>query len=292
MGADVWRRATTCLLTLAVVGTLATACTGEQRQPAETPGAVPADQSTANAPGADPRALVGTWRVSVSGGNGRGRLLSFTGRELRLKIDCGDLGGAWEGDSSGMFVAYVWFSSGHCARRHGFDTPTWLAAVTSFAVVGDTVELRDDRGDVTAVLQARSTPEGSRPGPSSRRPTGQPVPLPADLRPATEDELVRRMWIPEDWSSLRRAPFVRFERDGGLAGSDGCNGQYGRYTLGSDGSLLAVHGGQTLIGCEGAPVASWVDSAAWAGLDGDTLVLVGEQGKELARLRAAPLQRA
>ena len=96
-----------------------------------------------------------------------------------------------------------------------------------------------------------------------------------------------RTWIPVDWyDGIRRAPFVRFHRDRRLSGSDGCNSQSGRYTLAPDGLLVSVHGFQTLIGCEGDPVGSWVDSATRVALDGATLVLLDKRGDEVARLRA------
>jgi hypothetical protein len=54
--------------------------------------------------------------------------------------------------------------------------------------------------------------------------------------------------------------------------------------IGAGGSLLAVAGPSTLIGCANVPIALWLSGGRRAGFDGRTLVLLDATGKELGRL--------
>ena len=51
--------------------------------------------------------------------------------------------------------------------------------------------------------------------------------------------------------------------------------------------IVASVGGSTLVGCDGAYAPGWLASARLAAFDGDVLVLVGADGKELGRLTRA-----
>ena len=62
-------------------------------------------------------------------------------------------------------------------------------------------------------------------------------------------------------------------------------GNAGRWVGGPEGLLLATTGPSTLMYCPGAPVGAWMSNTGRAGLDGEILVLVDNQGKELGRLR-------
>ncbi|MGV8882793.1 MAG: hypothetical protein ACOH19_11640 [Rhodoglobus sp.] len=66
--------------------------------------------------------------------------------------------------------------------------------------------------------------------------------------------------------------------------SDGCNGQQGTWAVAQSGFIAQGSGISTQIGCDNVPVALWVLDATSAHFDGDTLVLVGAQGRELGRL--------
>ena len=117
-----------------------------------------------------------------------------------------------------------------------------------------------------------------------RREFAPAAPVPAALRPAQPAQLVGR-WFPADGGSAApRQPFAELLADGRWSGSDGCNGQGGRWIAGAGGSLLAVAGPQTLIGCTGADVGGWLSNAPRAGFDGELLVLLNPAGKEVARL--------
>jgi hypothetical protein len=158
-----------------------------------------------------------------------------------------------------------------------------------------------------------------------RRRLAPAVPVPAGLRPATADDLVGR-WVPANGTGARvprppndgsgagvprppgggtgagvprppgggsggsglQSAHAELRADGGWSGSDGCNGQGGRWVAGTAGSLLAVGGPQTLIGCENVDVGGWLTGAARAGLTaGGQLVLLDGSGRELGRLRPA-----
>jgi hypothetical protein len=145
--------------------------------------------------------------------------------------------------------------------------------------------------------------EGEPPVPTDalRRMLAPAAALPAGLRPAAAADLVGR-WVPADRPE-DRTPWpshVTFAADGDWTGSNGCNGQGGRWLAGPAGSFLAVAGPQTLMGC--VPVArparaaapgvhapvdgSWLTAASRAGLAGEELVLLDRSGRELGRLRS------
>ena len=92
-------------------------------------------------------------------------------------------------------------------------------------------------------------------------------------------------WIPVG-DAASTDPHVVFGDDGTWSGSDGCNGAQGRWAVDDAGAFLATAGAMTLIGCEGAPVPTWVASARSAGLDGAFLLLLDVDGTEIVRLRA------
>jgi hypothetical protein len=77
---------------------------------------------------------------------------------------------------------------------------------------------------------------------------------------------------------------VTFASDGSWSGSDGCNGQGGRWRLGTGGDLVTTTGPSTQIGCAGVPVGGWMARARQAGLAGKTLVLLDGTGHEIGRL--------
>lgn len=88
---------------------------------------------------------------------------------------------------------------------------------------------------------------------------------------------------------------VRFRGSGRWTGSDGCNGQGGRWRY-DDGRLLALPPGPREVACIGPappegvrlappqPVASWVVTAVAAAFDGAILVLLDRDGRALGRL--------
>lgn len=94
-------------------------------------------------------------------------------------------------------------------------------------------------------------------------------------------------WVPVSGAGAGspRPPFIEFRADGRWTGSDGCNGQGGRWTLGRDGALHATANPSTMMACDGEPVGRWVTSAARAGFVRGELVLRSAAGVEQGRLR-------
>ncbi|MDT0163969.1 META domain-containing protein [Actinotalea sp. AC32] len=116
----------------------------------------------------------------------------------------------------------------------------------------------------------------------TREVLASPATLPAGLVAPERDALVGR-WV-ADAPVADDEPHVDLTADGTYTGSDGCNGAGGRWGLGADGRFLATSGPMTAIGCDGAPVPTWVATARRAGMDGESLVLLDADGGELGRL--------
>jgi hypothetical protein len=260
----------------------------------------PAAPGGAAAPAAtpvDPLALVGSWRVTDASGEEQAAVLRLA-RDLSLWRQCGWLMGAWRASPEGLFVAHVSGGSGDCASGGSDLTPEWMRAATRYRVETDARVLLDERGDVVARLLPGGRPT---PGPDIASSAAEPpvvtddlrkqlapaAALPRGLEPAEKARLVGR-WVPVDGAvgGVPQAPHVLLTSEGDWSGSDGCNAQGGRWTAGAGGSLLAVAGPQTLVGCAGANVGGWLSGASRAGFDGAVLVLLDSAGQELGRLKA------
>lgn len=92
-------------------------------------------------------------------------------------------------------------------------------------------------------------------------------------------------WLPADGQGGGRA-YAALAADGTWTASDGCNTTKGTWSAGPDGEFAATSGSSTKIGCENVPIASWLDDATRAEVDGDTLVLSTATGAETGRLVA------
>jgi hypothetical protein len=286
-----------------VLGTVAVlALAGCGAGTAAGPDQAGAPNGTALPPGgavepADPVGLVGLWTVREAAGEEPGAILRLADREVSLWRRCGALFGAWRASPDGLFVAHFNGGSGACYTGPG-DVPAWLSRAAGHRADGTARLLVDRDGATVARLVPGGRPKVDRYTSESlaeppvvtdglRRALGPVAALPAGLRPATAAELARR-WVPADGAGDRapRPPFAALAVDGRWTGSDGCNGQGGRWIAGEAGAFLAVAGAQTLIGCDGADVGGWLSDASRAGFAGDQLVLVDRSGREIARLRA------
>jgi META domain-containing protein len=243
----------------------------------------------------DPILLVGSWTLADVP-DGTDSVIRLAG-DVSVWRDCAILLGSWRGNEYGQFVAYVSSYSGDCGGAPA-TTPDWLSRSVAFGVDGEARVLLDAQGQVTARLLPGAEPTpGTNLAPELAEPPeltedltralAPAVDLPADLTPAGSDALIGR-WVPADGSSTSaETPYVELAADGSWQGSDGCNGQAGRWVAGPDGALLAVSGGSTMIGCDNVPVGGWLSAASRAGIEGDELVLLDAQGTELGRLRRA-----
>lgn len=247
----------------------------------------------------DPLLLVGIWQLHGTD-EPPGTVLRLDARELSLWRPCGAVLGSWRADDDGLFVADAGQSGdGGCFGPHATALtmrPPWLVAATQFRAEGASRLLLDVDGDVTARLDPPSgSPTGDRPRSPFQDPPvvdsgatqafATPAALPDNLRPATRASLAGR-WVPTGAGDVERprVPFLRLAADGTWTSSDGCNGSLGRWAAGDDGRVLATSGASTAIGCHNIPVDQWWPSAARAGFDGRTLVLLDADGHELGRL--------
>ncbi|MFC7550543.1 hypothetical protein [Plantactinospora sp. GCM10030261] len=279
---------------LLAVGLLVAACA----QPDSQPGAPDSGDSGPGGtvpPTQDPAALVGSWSVT-----GTGTVLRLAPDQLSIFDDCGVHSGTWRADTGGLFVGYVYAhvpadtTRRSCASADSL--PAWLVNAAGFEVTGDGAVLLDPQGQAVARLSpgARpSPPPGVDPAEAApptltdevRQAFRPAAPLPAGLTPAGRDAMIGR-WVPASGPAVKvQQAYVELLADGAWRGSDGCNGQGGRWTSGPAGALLAVTGASTLIGCANVPVADWLSGAHRAGLDGEVLVLCDVAGTELGRLR-------
>jgi hypothetical protein len=235
--------------------------------------------------------------VREAAGEEPGAILRL-GESLSLWRACGHLDGAWRVTVEGLFVDHVAGGSDACFRNPD-SVPDWLRQAAGHRTDGPGRLLVDRDGRTVARLvpggrpkvDANTAPsEGEPPVVTAglRQALSPAAALPAGLKPVPAADLVGR-WVPSDGTGARapRPPFVELAADGGWTGSDGCNGQGGRWVAGSAGSFLAVAGAQTAIGCSGADVGGWLAGASRVGMAGNELVLLDRTGHELGRLRPA-----
>lgn len=266
---------TRALLAAAAALLLVGAC-GERSVP-------PIDEDT----WADPVDLVGMWRVGDAG----------EADDTWLRLDAGGVA-LWRGSSvlSGSWTAdgrtVVATLDGSSGPSPGDLDPEWLVGTHRYRLNDEGWQLEDGDGDVVATLTVDGAPEPvdtmaewyAEPPEvtddvrEALAPPGRP---PEGARLARAEQLLGR-WVPAG-QTVETDPHVLFADDGTWTGSDGCNGQGGRWAV-SEGRLLALAGPMTLIGCLGAPVGGWLGGASYAMVDGAELVLVGADGDELGRL--------
>jgi hypothetical protein len=280
----VWRAAA------AAVGVvMATACAASST--VADPAGPPATTPTA---AADPARLVGSWHLTAPG-EPSSAVLTIGDKVdggILLFRPCGMLSGGWAANRHGMFVASLDGGDSHCFPQQGqagSPLPKWLDTVVGFAARGRNETLVDATGDVVATLRPGAHPSvGPDDSPDyvappvitdqMRKGWAEPAAMPGGTRPATRADLLHR-WVRTGHPTS--SAFVRFDGDGSYSGSDGCNGQGGRYVLGPGGIVLATSGPSTLIGCENSPLPAWVGQAGRLGLRQGRLVFVDRQGKVL-----------
>jgi hypothetical protein len=134
-------------------------------------------------------------------------------------------------------------------------------------------------------LPAPRRPAARLPDPLPTTPASalpEPPVLPAGTVPATAADLAGR-WVPAGLT-VPTDPHVLFRPDGSWSGSDGCNGNRGRWAVNGRGGFLATSGMSTMMFCEGAPVPAWLAAARRAGMDAGRLRLFAGDGDELGVL--------
>ncbi|GIJ69324.1 hypothetical protein Voc01_042410 [Virgisporangium ochraceum] len=279
-------------LATALVLTLA-ACAGDGPQS----GSQADPEAGAPAPPAaegGPLALIGLWTVEDTDEKPGTVLRIAPKKQLSLWRDCGTLNGAWAG-ADNLFLATLHGGSGGCfanGEPPAQLTPGWLLRANGYKPDGAALALVDQAGAVVARLVAGGKPkvtDGVSPEEAEppvvtdedRAALSADTTLPAGLAAVDRNALVGR-WVPVSGGATA---FVAFQADGVWTGSDGCNGNGGRWAAGPQGTFLATGGPSTLMACDGAAVPTWLSTAAQAGLADGQLVLVDAAGTEVGRLR-------
>jgi heat shock protein HslJ len=261
---------------------------------AQSPGAGTDDTEAPGEPAADSTAvgLVNLWRVTGAAGEAADTWLRLDVPDFQLWRDCGIIDGEWRATDS-LFLASVGGSSGSCVVDGAIPEIPWLEAVTGYEAAGAGWVLTGADGAVLASLSIDGKPEAiptaadffTEPPtvtPEARAALARPAPLPEGATPAAAADLTGR-WVPASFSGATD-PHVVFEADGSWSGSDGCNGNSGRWAADGTGDLLATSGMSTLMACEGAPVPSWLAQVRLATLDDGGLRLLDGDAEELGRL--------
>lgn len=236
--------------------------------------------------------LVNLWRVTGAEGEGERTWLRLDANEFQLWRDCGMINGSWRATDT-IFLGEPWGAMGDCATD-GMPAVEWLKQVVGFTATADGYDLVSQDGGVVASLSIDGGPE---PIESAAEFFTEPpeiteevrahfraaAKLPASLTPASAETLLGK-WVPVAYA-VSTDPHVEFGSNGIWTGSDGCNGGGGRWAVRESGEFLATSGPSTLIGCEGAPVPSWVAQASAAGINADGwLLLFDAHGAEIGRL--------
>ena len=278
--------AATCVAAVTVIS----GCGGT---PAAQTGASPAPSASVRS---DPLLLVGQWFLEADGEQPGSAI--FLREEMTLFRGCGVMDGQWKADGAqSLFVASSASGDGGCFKGNGPPSIPWLEAAVAFRIDGSNRRLLDSAGHTVAVLRPGAKPtvgpnrskdfyeRPTRVTPSMRADVQEPRALPTDVMPARLEDLARR-WRPVEVNPSSEA-HLAFQEVGRWLGSDGCNGQGGRYVLGRGGRLLSTGGPSTLIGCDGAPVGAWMGRAALAGISNEHLVLYDRSGELVGKLTAA-----
>lgn len=272
----------------------ATGSPAPTRSPSGT-AAAPSGRATPTPTDADPVGLVGSWRV-VADGEEPGAVLQL-GEGAALWRRCGNLDGDWAAGADGPFLAGFFAGAGACFPGKGLPTPAWMTAAVRYRLVAKGPVLLNQRDEVVARLLPGGRPKPQVSGdPAAQVPVvtdqlrerlrRRVAPLPTGLVPADRGRLLGR-WQAADGigdSSIDLDPVGVFR------GKDGCNGQYGLWTVTAGGALLtAKNPVSSLKLCTGGRPApgAWFEAAARAGFDGEVLVLLDARGAELGRLRRA-----
>jgi hypothetical protein len=277
------RTAIASVLVLALAGCAGDGSTGAQEEPQAPPAAE-----------VGPVALIGLWTVEGTDEESGTVLRIAPKKQVSLWRSCGTLTGTWAA-SDGLFLATLNGGTGTCIPDGAAPvqpTPAWLMKAAGYEVAGTERVLVDGAGNTVARLVPGGKPKVTEGVAASE--AEPPVvteedraelestaaPLPGGVTPAEQTALTGR-WVP---ASGGAAAYVEFKGDGTWTGSDGCNGNSGRWALGAGGTFLATSGPSTLIACDGAGIPGWLATAGQVGLaDGQLVLLDGTT--ELGRLR-------
>ena len=229
--------------TILLAVTLLTACAGN-------PGGEPAET-------VDP---IGTWgdattteEPSLAFGNG-GSLSGTDG--------CNRLVGSWTAEGDTITFVEVAQTRMMC---EGVDT--WLSALTTATIDGDTLTVFDESGEEIGALE-RASADKATPD--------------ASITPSADPALFIGTWGTATTDTAPGEPYIVIAADGTASGNDGCNG-FGGMNWAVEGATITFTGGaMTFMACEG--VDQWLNQRATATVDGDTMTFFDESGAEIGSL--------
>jgi hypothetical protein len=269
---------------------------------AECGASAPAATGTKNAESPSGNPLDGTWRLEAAG-EPSDAVLDLHGADLRLVRGCLQLSSSWSG-RDGLFLADAGpgaFARGGCFEPTSQPEVPWLATTVNYSRVDDGWQLRDRTGQVVASLH----PGGRLPEADGAQLTFGPsdeasridraalneataAPLPANLRPAHELDVVGRWAVPGTGPHDCGTDVLEFGPEGSWGGQ--YDGHPGRWVVGAGGLALATEANVD-ADCDDDRIAPpvvdvdrWMSRLTRLGLDGDQLVLLDADGKELGRL--------
>lgn len=242
-----------------------------------------------------PADLIGLWRAEGPGIAGQTYLRMDPGNRVFLFQTCGSPFGQWRGVPGGALAFMLVVAAPDCGKVDGADewernTPPWLRSVAAFRAAGDRRLLLDAAGEelagLTPVPEAPGTDlPGERVAPppptvAEREQLDRAAPPPSQMRRADPRDLVGRWETPDRSAGV----FVEFTQARTLHLRDGCNSGRGRWSLGAGGSLAVVLSLSYVVSCKNAPIAAWLQNAAWVGIDNTGLVFVGADGQVVGSL--------
>lgn len=234
-------------------------------------------EPTATVTGADPLGLMGTWRISEADGDGPGTVVRIEPDSFEISRNCGHVEASWVANDTEIRAAVTQWAQ----TCDPLSPVSWLENAASYELSAEGLTLRSDDGRRLALLLAD---DALVPGVRARDHFAGIASWPAELEPAELGDLLGE-WVPP--GDFVADPHVVFSEAGHWSGTDGCNGGGGRWILSAGGSFDSTSAPSTLVGCDGAPVPTWVMTARGAGMDGDELVLLDIDGEELGRLTRA-----
>jgi hypothetical protein len=282
------------LVAVTAVTLLVAGCATSAPKPLSFPPSPSAGPTATPTPG-DPTLLVGLWKLTNASPSQPGEVVRL-GDDLTLWSRCGLTIGAWKAGHDGTFVGATHGGAQACSANYSTSSaPAWLTSARSFVIHGTERWLLNASGRVTAKLLPGGKPVVP---PTVWPPLAKPPTLTPALKSAlkaptapssggsipTRAQLLGR-WVPYPVRfPAKTSPFASFAESGSWTGSDGCNGNGGRWTLGAKGTLFVLSGPSTLIGCNGAPVGDLVTKARTGRLQGRVLALFDVAGHGIGKL--------
>ena len=229
--------------TILLAATLLTACAGN-------PGGEPTEP-------VDP---VGTWGDAATADEPS--LVLGDDGALTGTDGCNRLIGTWAAEADTVTFVEVASTRMMC---EGVDT--WLSALATGTVDGDTLTVFDESGEEIGTLERASAHEATPD---------------ASITPTADPALFIGTWGTKTTDTAPGEPYIVIAADGTAGGNDGCNGFGGMNWTVEGATITFTDGAMSLMACEG--VDQWLNQRSTATVDGDTMTFFDESGAEIGTL--------